>query len=616
MALDASNAAAAAGDAIPPRGPSLSTPRTRTARRPCTPPSRGPRGDRAPPRRRGRRPPTPVPSRSVLASPRRRPRDRPGARASCSPSPSKNQTHVPYSVPPWIASGPPPRASPRSGRDARPPRPADAGASFSASDVGLAAERRHFATARAMIALARTPPGARARRPRPPPSPRVPEGRRDRGPRTANRRERVAFHPRDRAVLAVAGEDGAPVCVRESRATTRPFRPTFRTESDGAPSHLRAPAGGFWGFGSGATRARRGCSDAAWSRAGNRVLTAGLDGAARAWALPKRGRRRRGVRVRRAGDVRGVGADDRVAWVAAGRDAAVFDAAAGDEEGGGDPSEGAWRDEEGRRRGRGEEEREYFAATRATTLSTAARALARLVGRRLAADVALASCVASASMAPRWDDSRRVRRRRRRLAARGGDAAAPGVLDGRGVPSGVPTRRVDAETLRPWPEPRPRRRRTRRLPRIIIIGSRRREPPRRPREGAGSRATRPRWRRAARSARVPVGRAPRPPPPRRRLARARRRRRRRRLRAEPRGRRGRDVLGGRHGGLFEPIRAGGGGGEGARELARLTLRRRRRRREGGMAACAFSTCGEAFAATRSGDARPGAPAAVAWEGDY
>ena len=70
--------------------------------------------------------------------------------------------------------------------------------------------------------------------------------------------------------------------------------------------------------------------------------------------------------------------------------------------------------------------------------------------------------------------------------------------------------------------------------------------------------------------------------------------------------------------LFEPIRAGGGGGEGARELARLTL-------GGGgggggardgMAACAFSTCGEAFAATRSGDARPGAPAAVAWEGDY
>jgi hypothetical protein len=84
--------------------------------------------------------------------------------------------------------------------------------------------------------------------------------------------------------------------------------------------------------------------------------------------------------------------------------------------------------------------------------------------------------------------------------------------------------------------------------------------------------------------------------------------------------------------LFEPIRAGGGGAcgggffEGARELARLTL-------GGGfdfggdfgfgggvardgMAACAFSTCGDAFAATRSGDARPGAPAAVAWEGDY
>ena len=118
MALDASNAAAAADDAIRPGAPPSSTPRTRTARRPCTPPSR-----RAARRSRAASSPrAPTPDAGSLpigprfsTSPPRATAQTP--RASCSPSPlgtirTSTSTSTTRSTP-WIASGAPPRASPR-----------------------------------------------------------------------------------------------------------------------------------------------------------------------------------------------------------------------------------------------------------------------------------------------------------------------------------------------------------------------------------------------------------------------------------------------------------------------------------------------------------------------
>ena len=362
MALDASNAAAAADDdAIPPRGPSLLDAADANGQTPLYAAVAEGRAEiarrlvaaGADPRRRF--PPDRSSLLHVAAA-----RDRPdAARVLLSLPPPKPNASSPLSIHSLDRLGrTPARVAAEAGATLVLRVLADAGASFSASDVGLAAERRHFATARAMIALGADPAPALALGV---PVRRLPRAFR-RGAAIAGHEPRtavnaVAFHPRDRAVLAVAGEDGAlrVYCVRGEPSDERGRSDrTFRTESDGAPSHLRAPAEWVLGVRFRChTGSAGGCSDAAWSRAGNRVLTAGLDGAARAWALPKRGKAPAGeCECDAPATCAAWGANDRVAWVAAGRDAAVFDAAAGDEEGGGDPSEGeAWRDEEGEEEG-------------------------------------------------------------------------------------------------------------------------------------------------------------------------------------------------------------------------------------------------------------------------
>ena len=302
MALDASNAAAAADDAIPPRGPSLLDAADANGQTPLYAAVAEGRAEiarrlvaaGADPRRRF--PPDRSSLLHVAAA-----RDRPDAARVLLSLPPRDDPdeheHEHYSIHSLDRLGrTPARVAAEAGATLVLRVLADAGASFSASDVGLAAERRHFATARAMIALGADPAPALALGV---PVRRLPRAFR-RGAAIAGHEPRtavnaIAFHPRDRAVLAVAGEDGAlrVYLVRGEPPSDERGRSdrTFRTESDGAPSHLRAPA--EWVLGvrfrchSGSAG---GCSDAAWSRAGDRVLTAGLDGAARAWALPKRGK--------------------------------------------------------------------------------------------------------------------------------------------------------------------------------------------------------------------------------------------------------------------------------------------------------------------------------------
>ena len=670
MALDASNAAAAADDAIPPRGPSLldaadangQTPlyaavaegRAEIARRLVAagadprrrfPPDRSSLLHVAAARDR------PDAARVLLSLP---PRDDPdehehehyshehyshshahASRSRTKPKP-KPKPSSPLSIHSLDRLGrTPARVAAEAGATLVLRVLADAGASFSASDVGLAAERRHFATTRAMIALGADPAPALALGV---PVRRLPRAFR-RGAAIAGHEPRtavnaIAFHPRDRAVLAVAGEDGALRVYRvrgepPSDERARSDR-TFRTESDGAPSHLRAPA--EWVLGvrfrchSGSAG---GCSDAAWSRAGDRVLTAGLDGAARAWALPKRGKAPAGeCECDAPATCAAWGADDRVAWVATGRDAAVFDAAAGDEEGGGDPSEGeAWRDEDGEEEGGegGEEERDYFDRDARDDSFDRERERSR---------------DASDDGSRRTSRSRPTSRPRRWCRAGtirdafGAGAAVSRLavatrrplvfLTGAGCPPGCPPAAWDAETLRPLAGA------------SAASAANAAASANHHHRFSSSRTTASSMRgcrlsgdETALATCDAFGRAY--------LWDARRGDLRRPVavwRAHADGGGVADCAPSPEGDvvatcsedgtarLFEPIRAGGGGGggEGARELARLTLGGGGGGGGGGardgMAACAFSTCGEAFAATRSGDARPGAPAAVAWEGDY